>query len=73
YFAEHDVIGDGSTARGPAYLQIQEGKETWEVRQVIEDPAGDHDWGIDAQLPIAACDDAGTAVVVVLGLNRLDH
>ncbi|UIJ35939.1 RNA helicase [Allobranchiibius sp. GilTou73] len=73
YFADHDEMGAGPAARGPAYLQIREGKDTWEVRQVIDDPAGDHDWGIDAQLPIAACDDAGTAVVVVLGLNRLDH
>ena len=72
YFGEHDSIGAGSTARGPAYLQIREGKDVWEVRQVIEDPAGDNDWGIDAQLPIAACDEAGTAVVVVLGLNRMD-
>ena len=73
YFADHDEMGAGSAARGPAYLQIREGKDVWEVRQVIDDPEGDHDWGIDAQLPIAACDDAGTAVVVVLGLNRLDH
>ena len=73
YFTDHESIGDGPKARGPAYLQIREGPQMWEVRQIIDDPAGDHDWGIDAQLPLAACDDAGTAVVVVLGLNRLDH
>jgi superfamily II RNA helicase len=72
YFAEHDEMGAGSSARGPAYLRIEKKPDVWEVRQVIEDPDGDGDWGIDAQIPLQASDEAGTAVVVVLGLNRLD-
>jgi hypothetical protein len=41
------------------------------VRQVIDDPAGDHDWGIDAVVDLAASVEAGFAVVRVLGLRRL--
>ncbi len=72
YFDEHDEIGTGANARGPSYLQITEGEEQWQVRQVIDDPAGDRDWGIDAQVELRASDEAGQAVVVVLGLNRMD-
>jgi hypothetical protein len=41
------------------------------VRQIIEDPAGDHDWGIRAEVDLAASAEAGVAVVRVLGLDRL--
>jgi len=41
------------------------------VRQVIDDPAGDHDWGISATVDLAASDDAGEAVVTVTGVGRL--
>ena len=77
YFDEHDEMLTGGPARSPRLVTVDESDAAasgvWSVEQTIDDPAGDHDWGIDAQLPIAACDDAGTAVVVVLGLNRLDH
>jgi hypothetical protein len=43
----------------------------WTVRQVIDDPAGDHDWGIDAVVDLTASAAAGVAVVRVLGLRRL--
>ncbi|AKU18717.1 DEAD/DEAH box helicase [Luteipulveratus mongoliensis] len=72
YFDEHDEMATGPQARGPAYLQVTEGKTMWEVRQVIDDPDDDHDWGIDAQVPLAASDEAGYSVMVVLGLNRMD-
>ena len=35
----------------------------WLVRQVLDDPAGDHDWGITAEVDLAASDEAGEAVV----------
>ncbi|BDZ59513.1 helicase-like protein [Barrientosiimonas humi] len=72
YFADHDEMGAGASARGPAYLRITQKSDMWEVRQVIEDPEDDGDWGIDAQIPLAASDEAGAPVIVVLGLNRLD-
>ncbi|GAA3022315.1 DEAD/DEAH box helicase [Streptosporangium longisporum] len=71
YYDDHEEIGTGPDARGPGLLRIEEEKEFWRVRQVVADPAGDGDWGIDAQVDLAASDEEGRAVVHVIGLNRL--
>jgi hypothetical protein len=75
YYAEHDAVGTGADARGPALLLIDEdgvrGERLWRVRQVIDDPAGDHDWGITAEVDLEASDLEGTAVLTVQGLDRL--
>ncbi|RZU54241.1 helicase-like protein [Krasilnikovia cinnamomea] len=65
YFAEYDEIGTGPAARGPALLHIDAGPQTWRVRQVFDDPDGDHDWGIDAEVDLEASDAAGAAAVRV--------
>ena len=72
YFAEHDEMRLDADSRGPSYLRIERGADKWQVRQVVDDPAGDHDWGIDAEVDLRASDAAGQAVIVVLGLNRMD-
>ncbi|GHD14878.1 DEAD/DEAH box helicase [Nocardiopsis kunsanensis] len=71
YFEDHDVIGIGPDARGPGLLRIEEGEGVWKVRQTLADPEGHHDWGIDAEVDLAASDAEGRAVVRVLDLNRL--
>jgi len=71
YFDEHDAIGTGPDARSAARILIDEGPEIWAVRQIIDDPDGDHDWGIRAEVDLAASADEGVAVVKVLGLDRL--
>jgi hypothetical protein len=71
YFAEHDEIGIGPDARGPARLIIDQGPDRWQVRQIFDDPAGHHDWGISADIDLAASDEAGTAVVQVTAVDRL--
>jgi superfamily II RNA helicase len=71
YFEEHDAIGTGPDARSAARILIEEGPERWTVRQIIDDPAGDHDWGIRAEVDLAASAEQGIAVVRVLGLDRL--
>jgi superfamily II RNA helicase len=71
YFAEHDSIGTGPDARSSARILIEEAPQLWTVRQIIEDPAGDHDWGIRAEVDLAASAEEGVAVVRVLGLDRL--
>ena len=71
YFAEHDAVLTGANARGPALLQIDSGPDAWEVRQTLDDPAGDHDWVIDAEVDLAASDDAGEAVVRVTDVHQL--
>ncbi|GII90645.1 DEAD/DEAH box helicase [Sinosporangium siamense] len=71
YFEEYDELGTGPDARGPALLQITEEKELWRVRQTFHDPAGDRDWGISAQVDLAASDEEGRAVVHVTAVDRL--
>jgi superfamily II RNA helicase len=71
YFAEHDEIGTGPDARGPAMLIIDESPGSWTVRQIFDDPAGDHDWGISATVDLAASDQEGSAVVHVTEVGQL--
>ena len=71
YFAEHDEILTGANARSSALLLITEGADAWTVRQIIDDPAGDHDWGISATIDLAASDEAGEAVITVTAVDRL--
>ncbi len=75
YFAEHDTIGTDADARSSAMIIIDEsGAPTegiWRVRQIFADPAGDHDWGIAAEVDLAASADAGVAVVRVRSVDRL--
>lgn len=65
YFAEYDEVGIGAAARGPALLLIDQQPTRWLVRQIFDDPAGDHDWGISAEIDLAASDEEGVAVVRV--------
>jgi superfamily II RNA helicase len=65
YFAAHESIGIGPDARSSQFLLIDEAQTVWRVRQIFEDPAGDRDWGIDAEVDLAASDDEGTALVRV--------
>ncbi len=69
YYAEHADVGTGPAARGPTLLQIEEQPGRWLVRQAFDDPAGDHDWAIRAEVDLAASDEAGEAVVRVLDVT----
>jgi superfamily II RNA helicase len=71
YFDAHDELGTGPDARGPAMLIITEGKTAWTVRQIFDDPAGDHDWGISATVDLAASDAEGAAVIHVTDVGQL--
>ncbi len=71
YFEEYDAIGTGPEARGPHLLQVAEGPGRWEVRQVLDDSAGDRDWGISATVDLAASDAEGSAVVRVSAVGQL--
>ncbi|MCQ4041794.1 DEAD/DEAH box helicase [Streptantibioticus rubrisoli] len=65
YWDEYEELGTGPDARGPKLLQIEEQPQhgLWKVRQVFADPEGDHDWGISAEVDLAASDEEGRAVV----------
>jgi superfamily II RNA helicase len=69
YFEEYDEIGTGPDARGPGMLLVTEGPREWTVRQIFDDPDGDHDWGISATVDLAASDEEGTAVVHVAAVG----
>jgi superfamily II RNA helicase len=71
YYEVHDDLGTGPDARGPAMLIVEEGKTAWTVRQIFDDPAGDHDWGISATVDLAASDEEGTAVIHVTDVGQL--
>jgi superfamily II RNA helicase len=72
YFAEHHDVGLGADARGPALLIIDRRPGLWRVRQILDDPAGDHDWGIEVEVDLEASDEEGAAVLRVIDAGRLD-
>jgi len=74
YFAEHDEIRTDADARSPAMLIVDESAATdglWRVRQILADPAGDHDWGIAATVDLAESAELGAAAVHVTAVDRL--
>jgi superfamily II RNA helicase len=71
YYAEHDLIGTGADARGPDLIQLSREGRTWRVRQTLDDPAGHHDWVIEAVVDLDATDDVGEAVLTTTAMRRL--
>ncbi|WP_354575926.1 DUF3516 domain-containing protein [Frigoribacterium sp. UYMn621] len=71
YFDAHDHLGTGGDARSSAMLMVEEGSTAWTVRQIFDDPAGDHDWGISATVDLAESNAAGVAVVRVTAVGML--
>lgn len=72
YFAEHDAVGTGADARGPALLIFDRRPKVWRVRQIFDDPAGDHDWGFEVEVDLEASDEEGAAVLRLTDAGRLD-
>jgi hypothetical protein len=78
YFDQHDELGTGPDARGPALLIIEPYRspgsareDVWKLRQIFDDPAGDHDWGISAEADLDASDEAGGAVLRITSVGQL--
>jgi superfamily II RNA helicase len=65
YFDEHREIGTGADARGPHLLIIDQQPGRWVVRQILDDPAGHHDWAITAEVDLPASEESGIAVLRV--------
>ncbi|UXA18406.1 RNA helicase [Mycobacterium sp. SMC-4] len=72
YFGQHADVGTGADARGPAMLIFDRAPDTWRVRQILDDPAGDHDWGFAVEIDLAASDEAGVAMVRLVDAGRMD-
>ena len=74
YYDEHDEILTGPAARSPRMCAIDESRAPdgiWLVEQTIDDPAGDHDWRLRAEVDLAASVEAGEAVVRATAFVRL--
>ncbi|HIV56961.1 MAG TPA: DUF3516 domain-containing protein [Candidatus Stackebrandtia faecavium] len=71
YYDTHDSIGIDTAARSSALVLFDEQPDTWHVRQIIDDPAGDHDWQLSATVDIAESDSSGTVVLTIQGLQQL--
>jgi hypothetical protein len=71
YFAEHASIGTGPDARGPGLFLVEEQPERWRVQQILDDPAGDHDWRITAEVDLPASDEEGELVLRDVALVQL--
>ncbi|MGF3057353.1 DEAD/DEAH box helicase [Microbacterium sp. YY-01] len=73
YYDEHDEILTGADARSSALLLIDtaENPREWVVHQIIDDPAGHHDWRITARVDLDASDAVGEAVIAIDQFARL--
>jgi hypothetical protein len=73
YFAEHEEVQTGADARGPALLIVDKSESgLWKVRQILDDPDGNHDWGFDVEVDLEASDEEGTAVIRLVSAGRKD-
>jgi hypothetical protein len=84
YYAEHESVATDADARGPAYFWLGP-EETGEpagapegasarvrrARQTIVDPAGHHDWVIEAVVDLDASDATGELVLAATALRSM--
>ena len=71
FYDDHDEILTGPAARGPGLFLVTAGTAAWEVRQLLDDPEGDHDWRIDAVVDLEASDTAGEVVLTITAVGAL--
>ncbi len=73
YYAEHDRLLTDADARGPGLIDVERNPTAgvWNVTQTLHDPAGHHDWVIEAVVDLGASDEAGEAVVRTVAMRCL--
>ena len=73
YFDDHDEILTGARRprTGPVPGHRAGAAARWQVRQLLDDPAGDHDWRIDAVVDLAASDEAGDVQLRIVAVGPL--
>ncbi|AKK11278.1 DEAD/DEAH box helicase [Corynebacterium uterequi] len=59
YFDEYDDVDITQAARSAEFFRLTETGRTWEVRQVIKDPEGDHGFAFVGTVDLDASDAAG--------------
>jgi superfamily II RNA helicase len=60
YFSVHPTIGIGQEARVTSWFMVEEFAGRWEVRQVLDDPEGWHDFAIIAEVDLRVSDEVGS-------------
>jgi hypothetical protein len=72
YWDEYETIGTGPDARSPQLLVIDrdEAARVWRLRQIVDDPEGNHDFAIVATVDLAASDAAGEPVIRTESFGR---
>ena len=77
YYADHDAVDMGPDARSPELLVSEPGTDeetgarVLRVRQTVHDPAGDHDWVVEAVADLDATDEVGELVMPTTAFRRL--
>jgi len=71
FYDDHDEILTGPPARGPGLFLVTPGAAAWQVRQLLDDPEGDHDWRIDATVDVAGSDETGELQLRVSAVGPL--
>jgi len=71
YYAEHDSLDTSGDARGPDLFVVERAGRRWPVRQTLHDPAGHHDWVIEAEVDVDASDELGELVLMTTAMRRL--
>ncbi|MEO8828288.1 DUF3516 domain-containing protein [Lapillicoccus sp.] len=69
YYDEHDDVGIGPDARGPAMFALA--SPATSAVQILDDPEGDHDWRITCAVDLEASDEAGEPVLTTRSLAPL--
>src|SRR5690606_34175787 len=69
YFDEYADLGIDAAARSPELIRIVPGDEIWSVRQILDDPDGNHDWAISAEVDVAASDETGEPVIRIVSVS----
>lgn len=59
YFDNFADLGVDASARSADMIIIKENGRSWSVRQIIDDPDGNHDWAITGTVDLDASDEAG--------------
>jgi hypothetical protein len=65
-----DIVLTDDT-RGPDLFVLSRVGRSWPVRQTLADPAGHHDWVIEAEVDVDASDELGELVLTTTAMRRL--
>jgi superfamily II RNA helicase len=71
YFTEHDDVRLDADARSPRMLATVDEGRVRHVTQTLSDPAGHHDWVVEADIDLDATDEVGELVMLATAMRRL--